>query len=69
MPKRTTSQEKAPPESNRRSGADRRRVDSGPPGKHDRRRSMEPRKPEVIELEMSNSEWSALSGDSSTSTR
>lgn len=44
----------------RRTGEDRRRVDNGPPGKHERRRSMEPRKPEVVELDMSNSEWSAL---------
>jgi hypothetical protein len=47
----------------RRTGEDRRRVDNGPPGKHERRRSLEPRKPEVVELDMSNSEWSALSDD------
>lgn len=34
-----------------------------PPGKHDRRRGLEPRGPEVVELDMSNSEWMTLSGD------
>lgn len=48
----------------RRTGEDRRRVDNGPPGKHERRRSLEPRKPEVVELDMTNSEWSALSDES-----
>ena len=45
----------------RRQGVDRRQVDTGPPTKHDRRRALEPRKPEVVELDMSNSEWAALS--------
>lgn len=49
------------PAAERRSGADRRHVDGQPPGKHERRRGVESRKPEVIELEMSNSEWAALS--------
>lgn len=44
----------------RRSGSDRRKVDMLPPGKVDRRRSVDSRKPEVVELEMSNSEWTAL---------
>jgi len=44
-----------------RSGKDRRQADRGPPGKHERRRGLEPRMPEVVEREMSNSEWSALS--------
>jgi hypothetical protein len=48
------------PRADRRSGSDRRRVDNLPPGQRDRRRSIDARKPEVIELEMSNSEWSAL---------
>ena len=46
----------------RRSGEDRRKLDQGPPGKHERRRSMEPRKPEVVELDMTDSEWAALNG-------
>ena len=44
----------------RRSGADRRRVDKGPPGRVDRRRVVEPRKPEVAELNLTDSEWGAL---------
>lgn len=44
----------------RRSGADRRRVDKGPPGRVDRRRVAEPRKPEVAELNLTDSEWGAL---------
>jgi len=47
----------------RRSGVDRRKVDVGPPGKVDRRRGLEPRKPDVIEINMSASEWGALSKD------
>jgi hypothetical protein len=46
----------------RRRGDDRRLVEGQPPGKHDRRRHVEPRKPEVVELEMSSSEWAALNG-------
>jgi hypothetical protein len=45
----------------RRSGVDRRNDDVGPPGKHERRRGVESRKPEVVELDMSDSEWTALS--------
>jgi len=44
----------------RRSGRDRRQLDKGPPGRVDRRRVAEPRKPEVSELEVSESEWGAL---------
>jgi len=44
----------------RRSGEDRRKVDVGPPGKRERRRSLESRKPDVLELEMTPSEWGAL---------
>lgn len=44
----------------RRSGDDRRRRDVGPPGRHERRRGLEARKPEVVELEISESEWAAL---------
>jgi hypothetical protein len=51
------------PPTERRSGQDRRRVDSGPPGRHDRRRGVEARKPDVVEVDMSNSEWAALSQD------
>lgn len=45
----------------RRSGKDRRQGEgSPPPGKADRRRGLEPRQPDVIELELSDSEWTAL---------
>ncbi|MES2959670.1 MAG: hypothetical protein V4792_15880 [Pseudomonadota bacterium] len=47
----------------RRSGADRRKLDVVTPGKPERRRNVESRKPEVVELEMSNSEWGALAHD------
>jgi hypothetical protein len=50
----------------RRSGEDRRLADVGPPGKRDRRRSLEARKPDVVELDMSSSEWGALSQEPST---
>ncbi len=44
----------------RRRGADRRVVDKGPPGRVDRRRGLEARKPEVSEIEMSNTDWVEL---------
>jgi hypothetical protein len=44
----------------RRSGKDRRHVDTGPHGRHERRRHLEPRRPEVAELQLSDSEWAAL---------
>ena len=47
----------------RRRGIDRRRVDADPPGKRERRRGVESRKPEVTEIEMSDSEWTALAQD------
>jgi len=59
MPK--TPPKPVQPAADRRTGIDRRHVEGKPPGKHDRRRGIESRKPEVIELEMSNSEWAALS--------
>ena len=53
-----------PSRSDRRSGVDRRKADVPYPGK-DRRRGVESRKPEVVELDMSNSEWTALNQDPS----
>lgn len=45
----------------RRSGADRRKEDKGPPkGMRDRRVHVEPRKPEVQEVEISPSDWASL---------
>ena len=51
----------APPV-DRRSGKDRRQVDGNPPGR-ERRRNVEPRKPEVVELDLTPSEWGALTGE------
>jgi hypothetical protein len=39
---------------------DRRKVDKGPPGGRERRVSLEPRKPDVIERELTPSEWATL---------
>ena len=41
----------------RRAGKDRRKAEAGPPGKHERRTTLEARKPQVVEVEMSASEW------------
>ena len=49
------------PAIDRRSGDDRRHVEGTPPSRHERRRDIESRQPEVVELDMSNSEWAALS--------
>jgi hypothetical protein len=46
----------------RRRGGDRRKADAKPPGVHERRTTLESRKPEVAEIAMSDSEWSALGG-------
>lgn len=51
-----------PPATDRRAGVDRRHVDVPlPAGERDRRRGLEERKPEVIEIDMTQSEWAALS--------
>lgn len=47
-------------DSNRRTGADRRKLDKGPPGGRERRVSLEPRKPDVVERELTPSEWATL---------
>lgn len=44
----------------RRSGQDRRQKEDGPPDKHERRRAIEPRQPEVSELHLSLEELEAL---------
>ncbi len=44
----------------RRTGVDRRHKDVGGPTGRERRKSVEPRKPEVIELDVTPSEWAAL---------
>lgn len=43
----------------RRSGTDRRKKEGKAPH-GERRRAVEPRKPEIIELELSADEWAAL---------
>jgi hypothetical protein len=54
-----------PARADRRSGIDRRKADVKYAGK-DRRRGVESRKPEVVELDMSTSEWTALNQDPPT---
>lgn len=50
-----------PRTTDRRSGVDRRKVDEGPPkGMRDRRVHVEPRKPDVQEVEISPSDWASL---------
>jgi len=49
-----------PSDTNRRTGVDRRKVDKGPPGGRERRVSLEPRKPDVVERELTPSEWATL---------
>ena len=61
MTKKTETNHKSR-EADRRSGKDRRKLDVVPSGKPERRRSVESRKPEVVELDMSTSEWGALGG-------
>jgi hypothetical protein len=44
----------------RRSGQDRRQEEQGPPTPYERRRSVEPRQPEMTELLLSEEELKAL---------
>ena len=44
----------------RRAGVDRRKADKGSPTGRERRVGMEPRKPEISEVEITPSEWAAL---------
>jgi len=44
----------------RRSGQDRRQDDKGFPGKVERRRRIEQRKIEIVELSISEAEWQVL---------
>jgi hypothetical protein len=50
----------APATVERRSGRDRRVVDIPPPKGRERRRTAEPRKPEVTEIDMTASQWAHL---------
>jgi len=51
-----------PPASDRRSGQDRRKRDQPPPAGVERRRSIEARKPEVEEVDLTDTEWDRLLG-------
>ena len=62
-PEVVTQGKKKTPAADRRSGGDRRRVDKGSPNGRERRVGMEPRKPEISEVEISPSEWAALEED------
>jgi hypothetical protein len=53
----------AGPPVERRAGKDRRSAEIGPPSKRERRTTLEARKPQVVEVDLSPSEW-ALFGDS-----
>ncbi len=55
-----SSAKKSPPASDRRKGIDRRKADHGSPTGRERRVGMEPRKPEITEIEITPSEWAAL---------
>lgn len=46
----------------RRAGHDRRQHNEPPPAGHERRTGLEPRQPEVQELELTPSQWSRLFG-------
>jgi hypothetical protein len=47
----------------RRSGSERRQRDGGPPpGRRDQRHHPEPRKPEVVEVSLSETEWEVAFG-------
>lgn len=48
------------PPTDRRSGRDRRQVDRGPPGGRERRIGIEPRGPEVVEIEISPEDWAEV---------
>ncbi len=46
----------------RRCGKDRRQVDLDLMGKTERRRSVESRKPEITEIQLSDNDWKSLFG-------
>lgn len=56
-----TMQNRTP--TDRRSGIDRRQVQNEPPASYERRRTIEPRQPEVVEIELSPEELIALGFD------
>lgn len=54
------------PAADRRSGQDRRRQNDGPPQGRERRTGLEPRQPDVAEVELSPSQWARLFGGGDT---
>ena len=52
----------------RRSGKDRREEELGSPGKIDLRRHVEARRPEILEIELSETEWEKHFGGDNMST-
>lgn len=51
----------SPARPERRSGTDRRKADKGPPrGLRERRVNVEPRKPEVHDMDITPSEWDRM---------
>lgn len=58
-----------PPRNDRRSGTDRRKVDIPRKGLPERRRNVESRQPDVVEIDMTGSEWGALQQEPETPKR
>lgn len=58
--KRTTPAQAPAPTRERRSGGDRRQRETTTALRPERRRGVEPRKPEVVELDLTLSQWDAL---------
>jgi hypothetical protein len=52
-----SSQASNKPPIERRAGVERRKVDLGPPNGVERRRGIDPRKPEVKEVDLTASDW------------
>lgn len=57
------------PRHDRRAGTDRRKLDVPRKGLPERRRNVESRQPDVVEIEMTTSEWGALREDPKTPNR
>ncbi len=60
MTKSTPPADERKATTDRRSGADRRQQDVGPAASYERRNTVEPRQPEVAELELSPEEMQAM---------
>lgn len=60
MTKHTPPADERKATTDRRSGADRRQHDAGPAASYERRNTVEPRQPEVAELELTPEEMQAM---------